>query len=93
MINTNQIARMTLISLLIVGCVLVLYPFMPAMLFAVKLVLNDKRPAIAGGGYEKINILLFPPDFGIAEVGLRDVKRGWLVLRVLTAQRLSKKGP
>jgi predicted PurR-regulated permease PerM len=34
MINTNQIARMTLISLLIVGCVLVLYPFMPAMLFA-----------------------------------------------------------
>ncbi|MDO9150025.1 MAG: AI-2E family transporter [Methylotenera sp.] len=34
MINTNQIARITLISLLIVGCVFVLYPFMPAMLFA-----------------------------------------------------------
>ncbi|WP_036300722.1 AI-2E family transporter [Methylotenera sp. L2L1] len=34
MINTNQIARITLISLLIVGCAFVLYPFMPAMLFA-----------------------------------------------------------
>ncbi|MDP2153696.1 MAG: AI-2E family transporter [Methylotenera sp.] len=34
MINTNQIARITLISLLIVGCVFVLFPFMPAMLFA-----------------------------------------------------------
>jgi len=34
MINTNQIARITTISLLIVGCVFVLYPFMAAMLFA-----------------------------------------------------------
>ena len=34
MINTNQIARVALISLLIVGCVFVLYPFMAAMLFA-----------------------------------------------------------
>lgn len=34
MINTNQIARMALISLLIIGCVFVLIPFMPAMLFA-----------------------------------------------------------
>jgi len=34
MINTNQIARIASISLLIVGCVFVLYPFMAAMLFA-----------------------------------------------------------
>ena len=34
MINTNQIARIMLISLLIAGCVFVLYPFMAAMLFA-----------------------------------------------------------
>jgi len=34
MINTNQIARITTISLLIVGCIFVLYPFMAAMLFA-----------------------------------------------------------
>ena len=34
MINTNVIARSLLISLLIVGCVFVLYPFMAAMLFA-----------------------------------------------------------
>ncbi len=34
MINTNQIARIVLIALLIVGCVFVLYPFMAAVLFA-----------------------------------------------------------
>jgi len=34
MINTNQIARIALIALLIVGCVFVLHPFMAAMLFA-----------------------------------------------------------
>jgi len=34
MINTNQIARITTISLLIVGCIFVLYPFMAAMLLA-----------------------------------------------------------
>lgn len=34
MINTNQIARIALIALLIVGCVFVLYPFMAAALFA-----------------------------------------------------------
>jgi predicted PurR-regulated permease PerM len=34
MINTNQIARIALIALLIVGCVFVLYPFMAAVLFA-----------------------------------------------------------
>lgn len=34
MINTNQLARVTLILLLIVGCVFVLYPFMAAMLFS-----------------------------------------------------------
>lgn len=34
MINTNQIARITLIALLIIGCVFVLYPFMAAMLFS-----------------------------------------------------------
>lgn len=34
MINTNQIARIALIALLIVGCVFVLHPFMAAVLFA-----------------------------------------------------------
>ena len=34
MINTNQIARIALITLLIVGCVYVLRPFMAALLFA-----------------------------------------------------------
>ena len=34
MINTNQIARIALISLLIVGCFFVLRPFMAALLFA-----------------------------------------------------------
>lgn len=34
MINTNQIARIVLITLLIVGCIFVLYPFMAAVLFA-----------------------------------------------------------
>jgi predicted PurR-regulated permease PerM len=34
MINTNQIARITLIALLIIGCVFVLHPFMAAVLFA-----------------------------------------------------------
>ena len=34
MINTNQIARIALISLLIVGCFFVLRPFMAAVLFA-----------------------------------------------------------
>lgn len=34
MINTNQIARIALIALLIIGCVFVLYPFMAAVLFA-----------------------------------------------------------
>ncbi len=34
MINTNQIARITLITLLIVGCFFVLRPFMAAVLFA-----------------------------------------------------------
>jgi predicted PurR-regulated permease PerM len=34
MINTNQIARITLIALLIVGCFYVLRPFMAAVLFA-----------------------------------------------------------
>ncbi|MDP8568561.1 AI-2E family transporter [Methylophilus aquaticus] len=34
MINTNQIARIALIALLIVGCVFVLHPFLAALLFA-----------------------------------------------------------
>ncbi|MDD2833092.1 MAG: AI-2E family transporter [Methylotenera sp.] len=34
MINTNKIARIALITLLIIGCVFVLYPFMAAVLFA-----------------------------------------------------------
>ncbi|OGV77180.1 MAG: AI-2E family transporter [Methylotenera sp. RIFCSPLOWO2_02_FULL_45_14] len=34
MINTNQIARIALIALLIIGCIFVLYPFMAAVLFA-----------------------------------------------------------
>jgi len=34
MINTNQISRIALIALLIIGCVFVLYPFMAAVLFA-----------------------------------------------------------
>lgn len=34
MININQITRITLIALLIVGCVTVLHPFMTAILFA-----------------------------------------------------------
>ncbi len=34
MINTNQIARIVLIALLIVGCLFVLHPFMAALLFA-----------------------------------------------------------
>lgn len=34
MINTNQIARIALITLLIIGCVFVLRPFMAAVLFA-----------------------------------------------------------
>ena len=34
MINTNQIARIALISLLIVGCFFVLRPFMAALLFS-----------------------------------------------------------
>ena len=34
MINTNQIARIALIALLIMGCLLVLLPFMAAILFA-----------------------------------------------------------
>ncbi|PKO47191.1 MAG: AI-2E family transporter [Betaproteobacteria bacterium HGW-Betaproteobacteria-22] len=34
MINTNKIARIALITLLIIGCVLVLYPFMAAVLFS-----------------------------------------------------------
>ncbi len=34
MINTNQIARIVLIALLIIGCFLVLRPFMAAVLFA-----------------------------------------------------------
>lgn len=34
MINTNQIARIALITLLIIGCVFVLHPFMAAVLFA-----------------------------------------------------------
>ncbi|MDP3743590.1 MAG: AI-2E family transporter [Methylotenera sp.] len=35
MINTNQISRIALIALLIIGCIFVLYPFMAAVLFAV----------------------------------------------------------
>lgn len=34
MINTNQISRIALIALLIIGCIFVLYPFMAAVLFA-----------------------------------------------------------
>ncbi len=34
MINTNQIARIALITLLIIGCIFVLHPFMAAVLFA-----------------------------------------------------------
>jgi predicted PurR-regulated permease PerM len=34
MINTNQIARIALIALLIIGCAIVLMPFMAAILFA-----------------------------------------------------------
>lgn len=34
MINTNQIARIALIALLIIGCIFVLRPFMAAVLFA-----------------------------------------------------------
>lgn len=34
MINTHQIARIALIALLIIGCLFVLHPFMPALLFA-----------------------------------------------------------
>lgn len=34
MINTNQIARIALIALLIIGCIFVLRPFMAAMLFS-----------------------------------------------------------
>lgn len=34
MINTNQIARIALIALLIIGCAIVLRPFMAALLFA-----------------------------------------------------------
>ncbi|MBM3351457.1 MAG: AI-2E family transporter [Betaproteobacteria bacterium] len=34
MINTHQMARIALVALLIVGCVFVLYPFMPAVLFS-----------------------------------------------------------
>lgn len=34
MINTNQVTRITLITLLVIGCVYVLQPFMAAVLFA-----------------------------------------------------------